>query len=239
MLCKLLIVDDDPGWLPFAVKLFSIPGYKVFAAESCAAGLKLLDLHKPDCVLLDYNLKDANADVFCRKVRSEEKLVHLPIVIISAEDRREMPAYTLCQADSFILKGESCDKVRAVLKAVMRRVNWERGIMRLGDIRLERNGFQVFRFGKPIVTLPPSQFLLLSLLINQSPNFVSEAEITMCLWSSDFPPEKEDSIRGLIQRLRKNLGPQLGRRIKNKSLLGWIYIPPRLRCQTPPPASCK
>lgn len=226
---RLLIIDDDPSWLRLAVKYFTLQGYKIYSAESCEAGLKLFYSHKPDCVLLDYNLLDANADEFCRKVRSEEKLVHVPIVIISAEDRREMPAYTVCQADAFILKGETCDKARAVLEAVMRRVYWERGIMRLGDLKLEKKGFRVFRFGKPILALSPGQFLLFSLLMKQSPNFVPEAEIAMCLWNSDFPPEKEDSIRGLVQRLRKKLGSQLGRRIKNKSRLGWIYLQPRLR----------
>ena len=237
--CKLLIIDDDPAWLSMAVKCFSLANYIVYSAESCSTGLKLFYSHKPDCVLLDYNLRDANADVFCQKVRAEEKLVHVPIIIISAEDARAMPAYTVCQADGFIQKGETCDKARVVVAAVLRRVNWERGVMRIGDIKLEKNRFQVFRYSKPFVNLSPNQFVLLSLLMKESPNFVSEAAITMCLYSSDFPPQKEDSIRGLIQRLRKKLGAQLGRRIKNKSSLGWIYVQPRLRDKNPAFCICK
>lgn len=231
--CSLLIVDDDPAWLSMAVKGFSINNYKVYSAESCEAGLKMFYSLKPDCVLLDYNLWDSNADVFCQKVRSKEQLIHVPIVIISGEDAREMPAYTLCQADGFILKEGPCDRAHAVVEMVMRRVNWERGVMKIGDIRLERSGFQIFRYSKPFAKLSPDQFLLLSLLMKQSPSFVSEAEITMCLYSSEFPPEKEDPIRGLVQRLRKKLGQQVGRRIKSKSRLGWIYVQPRLHGKTP------
>lgn len=231
---KLLIVDDDSLWLRIAAQYFSYKNYEVYTATSCAAGLKLFDLHKPDCVLLDYNLQDADAEAFCRRVRTQEKITRTPIVIISGEDAREMQAYTTCQADGFVLKLPSFDKALAIVEMVMRRVNWERGRIEVGDIKLEKPGFIVFRYSKPILNLAPDQFQLLFLLMQDSPNFISEDEISKQLYNSDFAPQNTDSIRGLVQRLRKKLGVQLGRRIKNKTRLGWTYVQPRLRAAATP-----
>jgi len=102
--CKILIIDDDPAWLAMAVNAFFASKYKVYSAATCADGLKLLDSYKPDCILLDYGLPDVNADVFCRKVRSVEKLVRIPIIVVSGSNTREMEAITECQADAFVLK---------------------------------------------------------------------------------------------------------------------------------------
>jgi DNA-binding response OmpR family regulator len=119
---------------------------------------------------------------------------------------------------------------------VMRRVNWERGIIKVGDIKLEKTGLTVFRHSRLFTTLSLDQFQLFYLLMQESPGFVSEDAISKHLYDSDFVPQNADSIRGLIQRLRKKLGMQLGRRIKNKSRLGWTYVQPRQRDKTP--ASC-
>lgn len=237
--CKLLIVDDNPAWMWQAVNVFSTDRYKVYTAESCQEGLKQFKTHRPDCVLLDYCLPDADASVFCCKVRKDEKMVRTPIIIISGEESWEKSAYTDCQADGFILKDEDYAKNRAVIEMVMRRVYWERGIIEVGDIRLERAGLQVFRFSKPVVSLSPHQFQLFYLLLQESPAFISEDDISKHLYNSDFALQNEESIRGRIQRLRKKLGPQLGRRIKNKSRLGWTYVQPRLRAATPPLVSSK
>lgn len=231
--CKLLIIDDNPAWLCLAVDAFSSGRYKIYTSGSCYEGLKQFEIHKPDCVLLDYCLPDADAVVFCCKVRKAEKIVRTPIIIISAEGSFEKPAYTDCQADGFILKDDDYVKNRAAVEMIMRRICWERGIIEVGDIRLERSTLQVFRFSKPLVNLSAHQFQLFYLLLQESPAFVSEDDISKYLYNSDFAPKNEESIRGRIQRLRKNLGPQLGRRIKNKSRLGWVYLQPRLRSNNP------
>ncbi len=227
--CALLIVYDDPVWLRAAAQYFTFHKFKVHTAGSCFEGLKVFNSIKPDCVLLDYNLLDADAEAFCNAVRSAEKLIRTPIVVISGEDQRELQAYTVCQADGFVLKGNNWQRAVAVVEMVMRRVRWERGVLHKGDIKLEKNGFCVFRGSRRIATLSPGQFHVLYLLVQESPRFVSEDMISVHLFNSDFAPEVEDSIRGLMQRLRKKLGPQVGRRIKSKVRKGWVYVQPRLR----------
>ena len=234
--CKILIIDDNPAWQWQAVDAFPKDRYVIYTADSCHDGLKQFKIHKPDCVLLDYCLPDGDGAVFCCKVRKEEKLVRTPIIIVSGEGSWEKSAYTDCQADGFILKDADFAKNREVLEMVMRRICWERGIIDVGDIRLERAGLEVIRFSKSFVRLSFHQFQLFYLLVQESPDFVSEDEISKCLYNSDFAPQNEESIRGRIQRLRKKLGRQLGRRIKNKSGLGWIYVQPRLRDKVPCPA---
>lgn len=225
--CKLLIIDDDPLWLRAAERYFSFYyKYEVYTANSCALGLKVFESKRPDCVLLDYNLLGESADVLCKKIRSTEKLLHTPIVIISGDITRDEVAYTVCQADAFLMKG-SFDKARAVIEMIMRRINWERGVMSIGDVRLTKERFSVYCNCKLVANLSPEQFCLFSLLICEGNKFVNEGIIAVHVFGSDFSPDKSEAIKAMVYRLRQKLGRRLGRRIKSKRDHGWIYVQPR------------
>lgn len=227
--CEILIIDDDPAWLLTAARYFSCFKYKVSTANSCASGLEAFRAKRPDCILVDYQLgRGPDADVFCKTVRASEKLLRTPIVITSGLSTAEVCAYTVCQADAFILKGPF-DRIIAVVEMVMRRVNWERGIMTLGDLRLERNTFSVFRNGKLAARLSPEQFALFSLLVCEKSKFVPEADIANQVFKAESDVVSAPAIKALVYRLRQGLGPQLGRRIKSKRNQGWIYVQPGRR----------
>ncbi len=224
----LLIIDDDKTWLRVAVKWFASFGFKVSTAATCAAGIELAEAEIPDCVLLDFHLTDGNGGAVCSYLRSNLKLKKIPIVMASADPRQELPSYNEHKADAFVLKGTPFQKTLAIIESVLRRVNWERGILEKCDLRLEKETFQVFRDSRPAARLSPEQFQLFSILIEKSPDFVSEEHIAKCVIGS-VSDGKKDAVRALLHRLRLKLGVQLGRRIKNKRNLGWIYVQPRLK----------
>lgn len=212
-----------------AAQFFTFCGYKTLAAESCTSALTLFERHRIDCVLIDYNLLDFPADVFCSKIRSTEKLVHTPIIVISGEEAREAQAYTTCQADYFLLRTVPFEKMRTIIESLMRRVYWDRGIVCEGDLRLERIGFKVFRNNKLTTRLTQDQFNLLYLLILETPNPLTEDALAKHLYNSDFAPDHSEAIRGILCRLRQRLGAQLSRRVVNEGPLKWSYQPPRSR----------
>ena len=113
-----------------------------------------------------------------------------------------------------------------MVESMLRRVSWERGIIEKGDLRLETENLLVFRNSKSFVRLSLEQFRFLFILIVRSPCFVSEDDILEFLSGAGITPDKLDALRGLAARLRAKLGPRLGRRIKNKSSSGWIYVQP-------------
>jgi len=225
----ILVVDDDTVWLRILYKFFTLSKYKVYTAATCAEGLKLAELHRPDCILLDFQMRDGNGGEACLSIRSNENIKMIPVIMVSAYPEEEANAYFDYKTDGFVLKGTKLINLKGIVETIVRRVRWERGVKRKGDIRLEAEGFKVLRHSELLVQLSPGQFRLFQLLLEKSPDFVSDDVISKHVFNSDFAPEKLDAIRGLAFRLRQKLGRQLGRRIKNKSARGWVYVQPRLR----------
>jgi CheY-like chemotaxis protein len=100
---KILIIDDEPIWHRLLKQLFA--GYEVQAAEGCADGVKLAETFKPDCILLDFYLKDGNAIKVCEALRKGGTEFETPIVVVSSNPGVEIDAYEECRTDYFVLKG--------------------------------------------------------------------------------------------------------------------------------------
>lgn len=225
----LLAVDDDKLWLTTLRAWFTQAGYNIHTAATCAEAIKMAATLHPDCVLLDYSLGDGTGAEVCSYIRNSKKLKKTPIIVISGCEEEELASHNQYQADAFILKPAQLAKVQAIMETALRRVRIERGIIGKGDIRLETVNFQVYRDSEFVTRLPEDQFRFFAMLIAKSPDFVSEADIAKTLFNSDFAPDVSDAIRGLAQRLRNKLGPQLGRRIKSEVDKGWVYVQPRIR----------
>lgn len=224
---SILIVDDDQNWLRPTIAFFKIFDYDVRSAFTCGEGLALARQHRPDCILLDFHLTDNDADHFCAQLRSDPDLKKTPVIIVSADAEQECDSYLNCEADGFVLKGTPMNRVRMMIESILRRVQWERGILEKGDLRLETENLAVFRDSRPLTRLSLEQFRFLFILLDRTPSFVSESEVLKFVAGSDTVPEKFDALRGLASRLREKLGPRLGRRIKNKNSSGWIYLQPQ------------
>ena len=56
-------------------------GYDVFSTGSGAEGLRMLEEIKPDLLILDINLPDADGYEMCRRLRQEERWAKLPILM--------------------------------------------------------------------------------------------------------------------------------------------------------------
>lgn len=223
---SVLIVDDDRAWLRVISAFFRTCGYDVLTALTCAEGLSVAGKYRPGCVLLDFHLPDAEAGHFCSRIRGDHQLKKTPIIIVSADGEQESCSYLEHQADGFVLKGGPLARIRLMVESLLRRIQWERGVIEKGDLRLEAESFTVFRNGSRLARLSVEQFRFLFILVDRSPGFVSEEDILKFIFSTDRAPEKYEALRGVANRLRSRLGARLGRRIKGSSLGGWTYLQP-------------
>ncbi|MBU2572910.1 MAG: winged helix-turn-helix domain-containing protein [Elusimicrobia bacterium] len=228
----ILIAEDDREVLRILDRYFSVCGFTVYSAENNAAAIELAGRYRPDCFLLDYHLADGPAAGICRFVRGDEYLKKAPIIMLSGDPGQIINSCEICQADVFVQKGRGCAELLAVVKRQLNRVEWDRGVIKKPDFTLNAATLCIMRGERPTHQLSPEQFRFFSLLVEKSPDFVTEEAICSYVFM-DTPSERQEAISSLVYRLRRKLGPRLARRIKNKRYRGWIYVQPRLQTRKP------
>jgi len=102
---KILIVDDEPESIEMFKTRLELSGYEVISITSGLEALELIQTVKPDLVLLDIILPDANGFDICRAIKSKENTKNIKVIActnkldeIDAIDARES------YADEFIEK---------------------------------------------------------------------------------------------------------------------------------------
>lgn len=101
----ILIIEDDTAWHNLLRRVLCGAGYNVQIAADCADGIKLAELHKPDCILSDFHLPDGDAVCICSAIKANKNLKKIPIIIFSSDPGVEIIAYKQCRANTFIVKG--------------------------------------------------------------------------------------------------------------------------------------
>ena len=85
----ILCVDDTPQNLKLLEALLVPAGYKILKAESGEKALKIIQTKTPDLVLLDVMMPDMDGFDVVRKVREDDRLQQLPIILITALTKKE------------------------------------------------------------------------------------------------------------------------------------------------------
>ena len=101
----ILVIDDEVVWHRLLKNLLGGLGYTVYAAATCAEGVSLAELHKPDCIVLDFHLTDGDAVSVCQALKVSANSAKIPVIIFSSDPEAEITAYAECRAAYFILKG--------------------------------------------------------------------------------------------------------------------------------------
>jgi CheY-like chemotaxis protein len=81
---KVLVVDDDAGFLTIIKKIIISWGYDVVTASNCKEALAVFAQEKPDILVLDYVMPDINGLEVLRKIRSAGGVI-TPAIIFAAE----------------------------------------------------------------------------------------------------------------------------------------------------------
>ncbi len=82
---SVLVVDDSPTIRKVVTGVLEARGFKTRAAGDGREALDLLRQEASDMVLLDFVMPVMNGYQFCRELRADPKLAHLPVVLMSAK----------------------------------------------------------------------------------------------------------------------------------------------------------
>ena len=81
---KILVVEDNDRNRKLLRVLLRAKGYEVIEAANAEETMNYLEIQKPDLILMDIQLPNTDGLALTRKIRSEVKTAHLPIIAVTA-----------------------------------------------------------------------------------------------------------------------------------------------------------
>ena len=116
----ILIVDDEADVLSLLRIRLEAVGYKVLSASSGEKALELLEKNKPDLILLDLLLPRMQGEEVCQWLKSDHKLKHIPVIVLTAHTTRIKETANKICANDYVLKpfepGELLFKIKKLIK---------------------------------------------------------------------------------------------------------------------------
>ena len=195
-----LVIDDEPGIVGFVELGLRQEGYRVASASTGATGLDLFRANRPEAVILDVGLPDADGFDILAAIRAESDV---PIVMLTARGELEDRVRGLdLGADDYIAKPFHFAELLARVRAHLRRRAPQNEVVRVGDVALDPRTHVVTRQDRPI-QLTPREYELLELFLRHPGEVLSKEVILDRLWGYAFD---DNLVEVYVGYLRRKLG---------------------------------
>ena len=183
---KILIIEDEPDIRKSIEYNLSREGFEILTAASLKEGKELLD-KSFSLLVLDLMLPDGSGLDLCRELKSNQELMNIPIVILTAKDDEvdKVVGFEL-GADDYVTKPFSVRELILRIKAILKRggsqknetVEIER---QFGDLVIDIDSHEVF-VNKEQISLTALEFRLLSQLIDRRGRVQSRDQLLSDVW---------------------------------------------------------
>jgi two-component system KDP operon response regulator KdpE len=201
-----LVVEDEADMRTFARIALASHGYRAIEARTAAEGIRLAAEHRPDIVLLDPGLPDADGSEVTRRIR-EWSIV--PILIISERGSEAARVKALDEgADDYMTKPFGAAEMMARIRVALRNAARSRadpiGVVQIGgDIRVDLPRRMVTLRGEQI-HLTPIEFKFLAELIRHAGMVLTYGDLLEAVWGVGHEDES-NYLRVHMTHLRHKL----------------------------------
>lgn len=219
---RILVVEDDPHIRRLVRAALQRAGHAVSEAASAREGLSLLDIEKPDAVLLDLGLPDRDGIELIQIIRARSAA---GVIVISArEDTAEKVAALDLGADDYLTKPFDTEELLARIRTVLRhRQSGETGQTRvvIGDVEIDLTRRRILRAGAE-VHVTPKEYDVLAALARHPDRVISHAQLLRNVWGP-AQEQRVDYLRIVVRNLRQKLeaDPAQPRLITNEPGVGY------------------
>jgi two-component system KDP operon response regulator KdpE len=201
-----LVVEDDAQMRRFLRVTLRMHQYRVLEATTAQEALVSAAARRPDLVMLDLGLPDADGLGVVAKLRT---WYSGPVVVVSARHQEPDKIKALdAGADDYLTKpfgtGELLARLRAALRTHNRTAaNVDQGVFVTGTLRVDHDRHEVESRGQP-VKLTPLEYRLLQALIRHADKVVTRTQLLREVWGEAHVDEAH-YLRVYMSALRHKL----------------------------------
>ncbi len=201
-----LVIDDEPQLRRLLHATLSAEGFRVFEAETARRGLIEAASHKPDLVILDLGLPDAEGHTVVRGIREWSSL---PIVVLSARVEEEQKIAALdAGADDYVTKpfavGELLARVRAALRRAARPADVDKPL-HLGRVTINLTQ-RTAQGPDGEIHFTPLEYRLLAALARHDGAVATQRQLLREVWGPDRT-DQPHYLRIYMKQLREKIEP--------------------------------
>ncbi|MBP1326992.1 two-component system OmpR family response regulator [Leucobacter exalbidus] len=204
---RALVVDDEESITQLVSMALRYEGWDVQTASTGQEALEKMRTFAPDVAVLDIMLPDYDGMQLLSRIRSDGDMC--PVLFLTALDSIEDRVNGLTAGgDDYVVKPFSLEELIARLRGLVRRSQVtlaERPdpVLRVGDLTLNEDSYDVMRGGASVV-VTNTEFELLRYLMRNPGRVLSKAQILDRVWAYDFTG-KSTVVELYISYLRKKI----------------------------------
>ena len=211
---RVLVIDAEPNIRELVPVALRFHGCLVTTGATAKDALALAVSDKPDLIMLDVMLPDADGFEVCRQLRASGD--NVPVIFLTARDTTSDTVTGLTiGGDDYITKPFSVEALIARVRAVLRRSQRQEGpapgaassgaTLRVGDLELDEDHWTVRRGGTP-VELSPTEFRLLAYLMRNQGLMLTRKQLLENVWGWEYVGQSQ-VLETYVSYLRRKLDP--------------------------------
>lgn len=205
---KILVIDDEEHILELLKFNLELSGFDVCVSTEANQTIELIGREKPDLLLLDWMLPKISGIDILKKIRQDEDIYDLPVIMLTAKNMENDKIQGLnVGADDYITKPFSIKELMARINTVLRRYrisDKSQPVIEAGNIVLNTDQYKLTVDGLK-VDLTRKEFKLLKLLMENRGKVLKRDYLLEKVWGYEFYGETR-TVDVHIRHLRKKLG---------------------------------
>jgi DNA-binding response OmpR family regulator len=205
---RIAIVEDEAELASLIEYNLTRHGYQTQILGGAGGTLKSLEQARPDLILLDVMLPEADGFELCRQIRKSPVLGRTPVVFLTARsDEVDRVLGLEVGGDDYMTKPFSPRELIARIKAHLRREELDLAPpdVTLGPFRLDRTARRIFQNGAEL-ELTTTEFNLLDFLLSHPGRAYSRDQLLEAVWGEQryvTPRTVDVHVRRLRERIEE------------------------------------
>jgi two-component system alkaline phosphatase synthesis response regulator PhoP len=206
---RILVVDDDRQIVRLVRSYLEQANMTTFAAYDGDEAMQVIRAERPDLIVLDLMLPRRDGWEIMRALRSDERFVNIPVLMLTArvDDADKINGLEL-GADDYLVKPFNPLEVVARVKAILRRTSGQPAVPRVLEVaglRLDVDYRTVSVEGR-MVDVTPTEFALLHTMMSSPNRVFTRAELIEKALGYTYDG-LERTLDSHIKNLRKKIEP--------------------------------